>query len=122
MTRFLSPVLFSLFLASLRMLAALAVGWLVVGVQWLRGRLRPSGTLAWITLASAFVAVGTYGYPVCPTLLRSKQVRRHADMQVLKLHVEEFRTANGVYPSSLEELAGHSEPSPRSLRDCWGSS
>jgi Type II secretion system (T2SS), protein G len=93
-----------LFLASLAALAFLSLLWLAFGfLKYKRQRSIPR-PLVTTTLIVVLVSVATYVYPFRPTMLRGRQIRTFANMQVIRAFLDDQFESHGQYPQDLDSV------------------
>ncbi len=115
----IAVLLVFLFPVSVVILSVLGVCCLLSGILWLRVKRSVPGNLVTATGIMLVVTIATYVYPFRPTLLRSRQVRTLADMDIVRSVLAEYRAAHGEYPDDLETAFLEARRTPI-LTDAWG--
>ena len=109
--------LLSLFPLSLAALALLLLLWLVFAIlKYRRGRLIPR-PLVKATLFTVVIALASYIWPFRPFVLRGRQVRTLANMQVIRAYLEDHYESYRQYPNDLN--AAIPEGKESILLDGW---
>ncbi len=93
--------LLSVFPLSLAALVLLLLLWLVFGIlKYRRGRSIPR-PLVITTFITVLIALASYIWPFRPFVLRGRQVRTLANMQVIRAYLDEHFESHGQYPNDL---------------------
>ena len=110
--------LLSLFPLSLAVLALLLLLWLVFGIlKYRRGRPIPR-PLVIATLVTVVIALASYIWPFRPFVLRGRQVRTLANMQVIRAYLDQHYESHGQYPNDLSAVIPQGKEPV--LFDGWG--